>query len=58
MTVSEKDMLARHFVQESYSFESRLTEEVKYPVEKFLTFVKVSPDTLTLQARTNWFIKR
>jgi len=58
MTISKKDILARHFVQESYSFESTLREEVKYPVEKFLTFVKVAPDTLTLQARTNWFIKR
>jgi hypothetical protein len=43
MTISKKDILARHFVQKSYSFESTLREEGKYPVEKFLTFVKAAP---------------
>jgi hypothetical protein len=58
MTISEKDMLANHVVEEWYSFESALREKGKYPKEKFLAFVKAAPDTLTVQARTNWSMKR
>ena len=53
MTISEKDMLANHVVEEWYSFESALREKGKYPKEKFLAFVKAAPDTFTVQARTN-----
>lgn len=43
MTISEKDMLAKHVVGKWYSFESALREKEKYPKEGFLTFVKVAP---------------